>query len=671
MKYWGHTHYIGIICLIIRSGEIVADQIQLENTTDNDMYGAIYYYKNDAVLATGPTKIPAHAQVRIERPERKSYSTFPPLFFDRELLVAAQPNVFKKNLRVDEFKQFASTNVGDKWSVLGSFYIGMSQGTIKVFNSAEWKALEPLKKVAQEVGKAAKIYVKENSIAVKQDPYKTMQAQVRIDNSLCDQERMYLAHRLPRVKAALAPMLGVPARTLEGAYIPRVAFVCSGGGYRAMLCTTGSLVGAQTIGLLDATTWVVGLSGSTWALGAWTAGGLSIEEFKQKLLIKVTKNIYDLTPDESQLLINALLVKYAFDEPLTLVDVYGTLLANRLLSDFGDARHRVYLSEQKARINDGGWVFPIYTAVRGDVGGNHEWYEYTPYEIGSAWLRAYVPTWGFGREFAQGKSINNPPEQSLGFHFGTYGSAFAANVDTIYQTLIKSLEKSHASHAASVSLTVRSITDQLGVQLIKQIGDTRFTWAEVPNFTRGMQQSSIQNQVDMRLVDAGLDFNLPYPPISGERPERTADIIIFLDASESLQNGSALRKAQEYAQKRGLKFPSIDYTNVGKEAVSIFKDEKEAGVPVVIYMPRIKEGQLVSTYKNVPEFVQLSKIIESFDPEKCVKESGCKTFNFMYAPEEAAGLVALAEFNMRAAKQRIVNEIRWVMEKNSKVSASH
>src|SRR5229473_1244104 len=83
------------------------------------------------------------------------------------------------------------------------------------------------------------------------------------NTGISEGEKKYLNNRLPIVKAALEKMLN---RSLDNKKIPKIALIGSGGGYRAMFCTTGSLNGAQKIGLLDTITYITALSGSTWAV---------------------------------------------------------------------------------------------------------------------------------------------------------------------------------------------------------------------------------------------------------------------------------------------------------------------------------------------------------------------------------------------------------------------
>ena len=71
-----------------------------------------------------------------------------------------------------------------------------------------------------------------------------------------------------------------------------------------------------------------------------------------------------------------------------------------------------------------------------------------------------------------------------------------------------------------------------------------------------------------------------------------------------------------------LKFPVIDYTDMDKKTISLFKDETDLSVPVVIYMPRISDAQLWQENKMKSELSQYSTI-EGFNMEACTNEGGC------------------------------------------------
>ena len=63
------------------------------------------------------------------------------------------------------------------------------------------------------------------------------------------------------MKKAFARLFGVDESEIDERDLPTVAIAGSGGGFRAMLNTTGSLIGAKRTGLLDCVTYIAGISG--------------------------------------------------------------------------------------------------------------------------------------------------------------------------------------------------------------------------------------------------------------------------------------------------------------------------------------------------------------------------------------------------------------------------
>ena len=91
------------------------------------------------------------------------------------------------------------------------------------------------------------------------------------------------------MKKAFAKLFDVHESEIDERDLPIVAMAGSGGGFRAMINTTGSLIGAKESGLLDCVTYISGISGmqalvlvsislsdsaegSCWALGALYSG---------------------------------------------------------------------------------------------------------------------------------------------------------------------------------------------------------------------------------------------------------------------------------------------------------------------------------------------------------------------------------------------------------------
>ncbi|KAG8825352.1 hypothetical protein FRC17_008714, partial [Serendipita sp. 399] len=103
-------------------------------------------------------------------------------------------------------------------------------------------------------------------------PEVSWDAHVRLGDDLCVAERAFLRERKRRMKHAFANFIGVSEREVKEEDIPVIAIAASGGGYRAMTNTAGSLIGAKESGLLDCIAYIAGISGSCWALGVLYSG---------------------------------------------------------------------------------------------------------------------------------------------------------------------------------------------------------------------------------------------------------------------------------------------------------------------------------------------------------------------------------------------------------------
>ncbi|MCX5922516.1 MAG: hypothetical protein NTX86_04270 [Candidatus Dependentiae bacterium] len=560
------------LCLNLYSVTTRAGIITLHNKTDRDVFVSMYRSassEKSGVHANGQSVIPIMIKkegfVDIERPADDRVLGFS--FIEKDL---------GSSIEADTFAKLAHVPVhlvsGD------SLYFAVDGPELKGYDTVEYEVVLPaiaklsnvknqIKQVVTssiaEYMKPLSQYVKKTSKAVQQNPHKDEVAQVRIGNELCMEEKAYLEKRMPNVKTALEKLLG---RSVNSKNVPNIALVESGGGYRAMLCSIGWHLGITKLGVMDVVTYMVGLSGSTWSIGSWVASGLSIERFKEQLIPKTEQGIYSLSVPELMLLAGNLLVKAAYDQELTIIDLYGALLANALLKDFGDDRQKIYLSQQAKTIEGGDWPFPIYTAVRADEHAKQDWYEFTPYEIGATWIATdkrgmYIPSWAYGRTFFAGKSIDFAPEQSLGFQKGTFGAAIAGSVEEAIQKITESKK-------------VLPPFDQVMDVMINTLGSQRITTAVANNFSFGMEASTIKDLKQLRLADGATEFNLPYPPVSGERPERKADILIFVDFADD--SPTDFKRVEKYARDKGLKFPAIDYAAIENRVLTVFKDEHDA-----------------------------------------------------------------------------------------------
>ncbi len=495
-------------------------------------------------------------------------------------------------------------------------------------------------------------YIRSQEKVVLDNPYASTVAEVRTGNDLHPQERDFLVNRASKIETALENILGMPLQTKE---MPKISVICSGGGYRAMLGSIGAFSGLQETGLLDLVLYISSLSGSTWGLGLWMSTGMTIKQLKKYISKQLTVDFYKMKRIDSNKIAHMLLVKIGFQQPLSSVDIFGALLARHLLNDFfNDKCQMVRMSDQMKTIQGGEFPFPIYSAVDGriNIRGNIPWYEFTPVEIGSAYYGLYVPTWAYGRRFKDGISIDYAPEQSLGYHFGVFGSAYGGHFRAVWDRVLQDLVPSQA----------KSIIEKSVLQ--SRAANMRFAWARARNFMVGMEtQDALKNNRILKLVDAGIECNLPYIPLSGEREERKQDILIFFDFSGKIP--LALKKAENYARMKNLKFPVIDYTDLEKRTISIFKDEQDPEVPVIIYMPRITDSQLWQD-KKTESMHKKYRTIKNFDFEKCFRSGPCYTTNFHYSLSESKQVMDQMEFNVVANRDKIIEAIRWVVERKEK-----
>lgn len=630
------------LSLILIAYLLHADRLGIHNKTPRDLYVAIYRigmkipFKDQpkAKRITNTVFLESDSYGVIERPEREIGS-------DRELVFVEDANLLKQELTKEDLDKHHSKNVGNLQGDV--FYIGDQDGEFYGYTTSEWNVVKP-------IIEAARAQVLNQLPQVVQNPYKNRVAHVRTDHGISAQEKIFLERRMPRSKNACEQLTG---KSLDGKRVPLVALVESGGGYRATLFATGVGAGAEKSGIMDVISHLVGLSGSTWAIAGYVSSGKSFSEYHDWLIRNVKYGLRKITIDDAKLMGQALLTKYMFREDLDIVDLYGLLLANELFAEFGDRKQRMTLSGQLERAQSGTIPWPIYTAIFAQA--ENIWITFDPAEVGSHAIGGFVPSWSFGRPYRKGKSVNFAPEQSLGVLLGTFGLAIGISLTRLVQEI-------DLKNKVNVTF-VHNIIDRI----LEEAGENRLTTSNFFNFTYQMDGTRFQEKEKWSLVDAGILFNLPAPPILGDQPGRIADIIIFVDASSG-NFTDELRNVEKYAQLKKYKFPPIDYTNLDSKGVSLFIDKKDPQAPVVIYIPRVVDEDLISKMKSQamqqaqPAFKDVIPLIENFNVEVCLRNGPCSTFNFKYSEEEARALAALGMFNMMAAKDAVVQALNWKIE---------
>lgn len=405
--------------------------------------------------------------------------------------------------------------------------------------------------------------------------------ELRWGQGISQDESTALDARNRKAQAVLGSILG---NRVDEDDLPTIGIVASGGGFRAMIATLGFMRGLEELGLLGAVQYFSGLSGSAWMINPWIAHGFSLEQFehylRERAAVGMTKAV--ISKSIATMLADIIVQKRIYRQKVTLGDLYGGMLGAMLLKGLPGHGQKVYMSDFAGKVKEGTYPIPISTAIL-ERTSPYEWLEFTPFEIGSSAYNLWVKTKSFGNRFFNGYQTGIGPQQSLGFLMGIFGSAYSVNVaemiehagPMIYDAVVEKFSKIPKGELLAPAI-LKQIRDIL---LIKK--DLRVSPPEVFNFMSGIA-TSFNDTSRIRLFDAGIAFNLPFPPLF----RRGVELYLVCDASAvSAGEKHPLQGVEQYARRKGFKFPRINYDNIMKRKISLFYDESDPEVPVVIYVP--------------------------------------------------------------------------------------
>lgn len=603
-----------------------ADVVTVFNTTPFDVHAAIYYQNGPAERITEPMLIRAGQRVGLERPARR-------FWYDRQIYMSVNDDQLKKNLTKGETDTLSSFNIG---SLKGSSF-----SIVYDYNTGKFIGYNPLEKRAEEVAAVLKTpavaLTKEIRTQLQKQyrpyPHEGQQIYVRSATPIALSAGERTA-RQERDKITLATIRQLIGESIREEHMPRIAFCASGGGIRSTIATLGALGGAQDAGIVGAFSYMVGVSGGAWAIAALATTTLTPHNFVQQFSQRVSRGVLsDVVMSE---LLTILWRKVAFNQPVSSIDIYGALITQRVLGWYTKDLSKLTLSAQRVQAERGNIPYPIYSALTTKE-IPYRWIEFTPHEIGSEYLGAFIPSYALGTPFSGGSSMPLNPEEPLSFLMGTWGSAYSAN----FQEIVREVTK---------KITAPILTDFLaGAVTPEEIGRIRLWPSKVPNFTRGILNAPRASQELLTLIDAGIDFNIPIPPLL--RADRGIDIILVIDNSDdvSMRRGAELEKAAAYAQRHKIPFPLIDKKKLAAitptNPVAVFEGN---GGPIVIYLPLIKNAR------------------SSFDPSVCIESGPCSTYNFQYTPAQTMGLASVPGEAMKDIKPILLDAIRRVVARKKK-----
>ncbi|XP_047432423.1 cytosolic phospholipase A2 zeta-like isoform X2 [Mugil cephalus] len=517
---------------------------------------------------------------------------------------------------------------------------------------------------------------------------------VRIGYDIPVQEKEYLRKRKVVVAQAVEKILGLRS-PLQSNKVPTVAVVASGGGTRAMTGLFGSLRGLKELGILDAATYITGVSGSTWTMSAlyqeanWSQQ--DINTFISAVREQITKSLMSLlSPEKLHYYSTESAQKGMEGYSVSFIDMFG-LFCEQLV--FGKKLTST-LSDQQMAVNEGQNPLPIYTAVNiKDITGcetEEEWCEFTPYEVGFQKYGAFVRTEDFGSQFFIGRQINKLPELRLPYLIGIWSSACSASMTQLWEVF-----SGPGSSASGQNIKKIEPDQQLHTKIINPVGilsglseylKSRPLLAEVYNFLQGFflcwnyheschfkadkssHPDAFPNQLTPRdttlhMVDSGHSINVGCPPVL--RPERDVDVIICLSYSwDEPRVLKVMEDTATYCKDHKIPFPNADYESLEKEPrkeVYILEDKENPKAPIVIHFPLVnvtyKDYKSPGVKRVTEEEIQAGKV------DVCSKNSPYWTTNMNYTAKDYDALVDLTTYNILNNKESIRDALQKALHR--------
>ncbi|KAG9941790.1 lysophospholipase Plb2, partial [Aureobasidium melanogenum] len=347
--------------------------------------------------------------------------------------------------------------------------------------------------------------------------------------------------------------------------LPNIAIAGSGGGYRAMMNyagavaafdnrTTNSTSAGQLGGLLQASTYLAGLSG-----GSWLVGSLFMNNFTtvESILSQDTpasnsggtwqfeQTIFEGPAESGLSILNT--AEYLHDlydtvqgkkdagYETSITDYWGRALSYQLINaSMGGPAYTFSSIADSDQFRAGDTPMPILVTdgrARGElvIGGNATIYEFNPWELGSfdPTTFAFAPIRYLGSNFSDGVVVQGDMQCVRGFD----------NAGYVMGTSSSLFNQAFLKINGSTGLINEALTAILG-----EIGQDNDDIANYPNPFFGFNNatSRIADTDQLTLVDGGEDGqNIPLHPLI--QPERHVDVIFAIDSSADTtpDNGAA------------------------------------------------------------------------------------------------------------------------------------
>ncbi|KAI1185458.1 lysophospholipase [Nemania serpens] len=425
--------------------------------------------------------------------------------------------------------------------------------------------------------------------------------------------------------------------------VPNIGIAVSGGGYRALMNGAGFIAAADArtpgstepggIGnLLQASTYLAGLSGGGWLVGSIFANNFSsIPQLRDgdpgSALWQFSNSIFEGPKDSGLSILNTaeywddiakqVQQKRAAGYGISLTDYWSRALSYQLINAQDGGPSYTFSSIAEAdNFVAADTPMPILVADErrpGDtiVSLNSTVFEFNPWEVGSfdPTVFGFAPTEYVGSNFSNGAV---PDNGHCVRGFDQYGYIMGTSSSLFNQFLLQNI--SGGSIPAVITDAITALLQQIGTNQ-----DDVAEWRPNPFYNYHPGSNKNADTELLTLVDGGEDLqNIPLHPLI--QPVRAVDVIFAVDSSADttyeFPNGTALRASYDRSLNaigNGTKFPAVpdaetfinlklnqqptffgcntsEFTSGGDENVSI--------PPLIVYMPLAP----YSAYSNVSTF---------------------------------------------------------------------
>ena len=434
--------------------------------------------------------------------------------------------------------------------------------------------------------------------------------------------------------------------------VPNIGIAVSGGGYRALMNGAGFLAAADArvpgstdkggLGyILQASTYLSGLSGGGWLVGSMFANNFStVVQLRDgqpgSSLWQFSRTIFE-GPEESGVsifnmasywrdIMDQIEDKRSAGYEVSITDTWGRALSYQLINALDGGPSYTFSSIADAdHFTAADTPMPILVADerRPDtklISLDSTVFEFNPWEIGSfdPTIFGFAPTRYVGSNFSAGAV---PDDGHCVRGFDQYGFIMGTSSSLFNAFLLRNM----------TAPSIPDFVNDAARLIMKSIGDDNndiAAWKPNPfyGYNAGTNANALEEQ--LTLVDGGLDMqNIPLHPLI--QPTRAIDVIFAVDSSADTPNnwpdGTALRATYERSRERvanGTAFPRVPdnatFFNLGLNARPTFFGcnttefaEAKTTPPLIVYIPNSPYNQWsnVSTFDPAYEDWERNSII--------------------------------------------------------------